>query len=432
MTRGSSFRILTAVIVMMAVFLSVFYLGTRVEAAPEPPQAIDTSIQTVAEALKSAAGWLASTHQNADGGFTSFSMGADAGASDVGGTLDALLALSSAGADVESQLAYLRGNLEQVSEYAAVDGSHAGKIVLSLASAGEDPRDFGGQNFVISLTVHLSPTGQYGVNTAFNQSLAILGLVAANEPVPELALEWLLSLQAREGDLSGSWSDGFGTDGNTDSTAMAMMALMASGYSDAEDALGQAIDFLGRSQLQTGGWEYATGFGENVNSTALVLQALLMAGEGLATPDSEWIRIGAGPLAELLSWQGESGAFQADFGDGRFDDFFSTVQTIPALAAVVASGEQIFVPAVIDESSSEQDSTEEPAPTESPEESEEAESLQQAESSQQEPPTKEVVVSEETEPESEEDNGGFSLCGAPLGLLVFAGMVVLVPKRRRR
>ena len=71
MTRGSSFRILTAAVVMTAVFLCVSYLGTRVEAAPEPPQALDTSVQAVAEALKSAAGWLTSTHQNADGGLFS-------------------------------------------------------------------------------------------------------------------------------------------------------------------------------------------------------------------------------------------------------------------------------------------------------------------------------------------------------------------------
>ncbi len=197
--------------------------------------------------------------------------------------------------------------------------------------------------------------------------------------------------------------------------------------------IGEAIEFLRRSQLQTGGWEYGMGFGENANSTALVLQALLMAGEGLATPDSEWVRIGAGPLAELLSWQSESGAFQADFGDGRFDDFFSTVQTMPALAAVVASGEQIFVPAVIDESPSEQDSADPPAPTAAAEEAEEPEEPEVPEEPAV-PPTKEVVVTEETEPEpeSEEDDGGFSLCGAPLGLLVFAGMLVLVPKRRRR
>ena len=36
----------------------------------------------------------------------------------------------------------------------------------------------------------------------------------------------------------------------------------------------------------------------------------------------------------MLAWQGESGAFQADFGEGGFDDFFSTAQSIPALGLI--------------------------------------------------------------------------------------------------
>ena len=51
------------------------------------------------EALLSAADWLISAHQNEDGGFSSFSIGADSAPSDVGGTVDALLALASADAD---------------------------------------------------------------------------------------------------------------------------------------------------------------------------------------------------------------------------------------------------------------------------------------------------------------------------------------------
>ena len=38
-------------------------------------------------------------------------------------------------------------------------------------------------------------------------------------------------------------------------------------------------------------------------------------------------------LDTLLAWQGASGAFQADFGDGPFADFFTTVQAMPALTA---------------------------------------------------------------------------------------------------
>ena len=56
-----------------------------------------------------------------------------------------------------------------------------------------------------------------------------------------------------------------------------------------------------------------------------------MLGDDLTSTDSHWVRNGVDPVTALLSWQGESGAFQVDFGDGRSDDFFSTAQSLVAL-----------------------------------------------------------------------------------------------------
>ena len=63
-------------------------------------------------------------------------------------------------------------------------------------------------------------------------------------------------------------------------------------------------------------------------------QALVSAGEDISSAESPWMQQEKSPLVALLGWQGESGAFQADFGDGGFDDFFSTVQSIPALGLI--------------------------------------------------------------------------------------------------
>jgi len=38
------------------------------------------------------------------------------------------------------------------------------------------------------------------------------------------------------------------------------------------------------------------------------------------------------PVDALLAWQDSNGAFQADFGQGRFDDAIATLQAIPAVA----------------------------------------------------------------------------------------------------
>lgn len=295
------------------------------------PAGAQTPPSGPAERAAAAANWLIAVHQNDDGGYSAFSAGANVAPSDVAGTVDTLLALAPAGADLAAPLNYLQNNPDAVAAYAAQDGGTAGKLLMALTAAGQNPRDFLGYNLVISLTAHLSLTGQFGVNNAFNQSLAMLGLDAAGDAVPAGAVDWLLAQQAPAGDVAGSWDDGFGTAGNPDATAMAIMALVAAGRPAGDPALIAARDFLAAAQ-QDGGWEYGPGFGPNANSTALVILALQALGEDFAGAESAWARNGQSPQAILFGWQSDSGAFQADFGDGPFDDFFTTVQALPAAA----------------------------------------------------------------------------------------------------
>ena len=281
-----------------------------------------------------AARWVMS-HQNDDGGFTSFSTGANANLSDVNGTLDAMLAVAATGHNPaapypghsQTAVSYLHANPQAVADYAATNGGQAGKLLLGLTSVNQDPRTFADHNFVISLTQHLSPTGQFGVNDAFNQSLAMLGLTAVHQPVPPAATDWLISQQAADG----SWDDGFGTLSNPDATAMAVMALVGSGLPVTHTAILDARAFLHSVQLPSGGWAYTTGLGESSNTTALVIQALAALGEDFYILDGDWAPDGTtSPLVALYRWQNSNGAYQVDYGTGRFDDFFATVQALPA------------------------------------------------------------------------------------------------------
>ncbi len=289
--------------------------------------------------LAEAVNWLVQTHQNSDGGYTAFSSGADLAPSDVAGTVDALLALAASGYNPAwpfpgreaTPIDFLRDNADSVAAYAGQDGGSAGKLLLALTAANQDPRDFAGYNLVISLTAQLSPTGQLGASNAYNQSLALLALSAVHEPAPPSAREWLVGLQLPDGEQAGSWDDGFGTQGNTDGTAMATMALLASGSAPGDPEIVAARDFLARSQLPEGDWAYGPGLPASANSTALAVQALSALGEDFYTSESSFAQNGVSPLAALLAWQDVSGAFQADFGSGRLNDFFSSVQSIPAL-----------------------------------------------------------------------------------------------------
>jgi len=413
--------------VISALSLSVIAVGLLLLLLVTTPVLASPSFQegvpfpSPVEAQEAAVNWLVTTHQNSDGGYTSFSFGADQADSDIGGTIDALLALNYAGAERSGPLGYLAENVEDLVTYGLQDESTAGKLVLALSTAGLDPRDFEGEDFVVTLTTHLSQAEQSNVKIAFNQALAILGLAAAGESVPESSVEWLLSLQASDGDLAGSWDDGFGTMGNADSTAIAIMALIASGRSSEDDEITAALDFLGQAQLDSGGWEYGPGFGENANSTALVLQALVVAGEDLTSAGSPWQTKTVTPQTALLAWQSESGAFQADFGDGRFDDFFSTVQSIPALSFLPEPAPE---PTEVPTETPEPTATAKPtvAPTETP--------LPPTEKPEptNEPTAERVVVSPASEtPQNSgqsapEDSGGSTM----IIILVAVGLVLLV------
>jgi hypothetical protein len=305
------FTLVTGIAVALFIAASVFGILGRTAYAQDA---------AAAEAIGPAAAWLVEAHQNADGGYTAFSTGANASPSDAGGTVDALLALAATGQPVDDPLSFLESQPDGLVALLSQSGGSAGKAVIALALAGADPSAFAGLSPVISLTQQFSPNGDANVADPFNQALAILGVVAAGEPIPPAAVDYLISLQAAQGETAGSWDDGYGTAGNIDATAMAVMALYAAGMEADSPALQAAGDFLTNAQLASGGWGYAPGMPESANSTALGLQALVALGRDITAAE-----------AALLAWQQPSGAFAADFGDGRFDDFFTTLQALPAL-----------------------------------------------------------------------------------------------------
>lgn len=323
----SRLRITTAVLAVA--FLFTLLLTSQLRAAPQA----NTAVPDQARAAENGVIWLVETHQNDDGGYTAFSAGANQSPSSVPGTLDAILAIAATGhspavnypGQASNPVTYLQTHADDVAVYAANGGGNAGKVLLALTAVSQNPRDFGGYNFVISTTAQLSPTGQLNATTAYNQALALLGLIASREPISPTSVTWLKDQQT----VAGSWPDGFGVDNNPDATALAIMALVAAG--EPLTSLDTAVSFLQTAQNDDGGWGYTASSDSNPNSTALVIQALKALGEDFYSPTSDWAKNGVSPLAALLSFQSETGAFQADFGTGPFDDFYATVQSLTAV-----------------------------------------------------------------------------------------------------
>ena len=267
---------------------------------------------------KKATDWIV-TYRNQDGGYTSFSTGKDVAASDAGGTVDALMGLTPAGYQgMESaEINYLTAHNADLETYAKGSGGAAGKTVLALVASEEDPTNFGGVNYVAILVEKFNSQDGSADATPFAHSLAMLGLAAAQRPIPSAAIIYLQSKQSP----NGGWDDGYGTDDNPDATGAALMALVASGVPSEDGSIIGGVELLKKGQLESGGWEYSPGAGESPNSTAFAIQGLLAAGEEVSEG-----------LAALQRYQSETGAFQVDLGQGLADDFYATIQSLPALA----------------------------------------------------------------------------------------------------
>ena len=320
-----SFTVLFSTILLLALF-GVTGFGVEVSAETTPPRAAFTDQRDAADA---AANWIATTHQKDDGGYGNFGFG-DSAAS---GTLDAILAIASTGynpgipmpGEMADPVSFLRASSADLKTYADSNGGAAGKTVMGLVAAHENPADFAGEDYIVALTNHFSPTGEAG-STATLQSFAMLGIAAANAPMPANAVTHLISLQAADG----SWDDGFGTSPNTDATAMAIMALIAAGESPTSSAVMAAKMSLANTQSATG-WAYGGSGSASPNSTALAIQALAALGEDFYTGSSPWAQGGKSAQTLLLDMQVANGAVQADFGSGPADNLFATLQAVPAI-----------------------------------------------------------------------------------------------------
>lgn len=198
--------------------------------------------------------WLAGQQRN-DGGWGFF------GSSDAGQTLDAVFAYVGNGFDplsvratagVTTALDFLEGAAARYTrdDAGAIFPAQTGKLIVGVVASGRNPNQFGidpsnvypdGLRLVDDLLSTYQPaTGAYsstalrgfssGAANATNQAFAILGLAAAQRPIPENALAFLVSLQAEDG----RW-------GSVDTTGLALQALIAGGASDVYQQFDPAI-----------------------------------------------------------------------------------------------------------------------------------------------------------------------------------------------
>lgn len=243
---------------------------------------------------------------------------------------DGVLALVAAGGSrdtIEKAVAYMATRPPQE----LTRGGQIGRLLMAVTAARHNPRDFGGANYVRALADKYNPaTGAYDQGV-YGHALAVLGMVAANESVPEQAITFIRVNECP--------NFGFGHDtgcpggADADTTAIVLSALVAVRVAPADPIRVHTRDYLlGVAQNRTGGFGHRPGEPDNANSTGLVLSAIVALGENPTA--SPWTRPdGGGPVGVLLALQQSDGGFRFD-ASASAPDPYATFQAVPPLAGV--------------------------------------------------------------------------------------------------
>ncbi len=216
--------------------------------------------------------------------------------------------------------------------------SRLGILAVAAVAGDASPYAFGGVDLIHELTgTYHTATGAYSTTAsagnALNQIWSVLGLAAAQEPVPAMAVTYLVGLQ----DAGGGWdTSGWGPD--VDSTALALQALMASGHvTPTAPTVIMGVGYL-QTQQQQGSWGYndfsSGNYTINPDSTAAAIQALAALGY---TPATESWADGSNPHDALASCQQADGSVVArdtvsDTFVGFWNATLGTVNSVPGLA----------------------------------------------------------------------------------------------------
>ena len=198
------------------------------------------------------------------------------------------------------------------------------RSILAIVAAVENPRDFGGINYVDKLLTFYQGN-QMGDATLLNDDFwGILALAAIGES-PQIIQNMKGFIISRQ-NSDGGWGWTVGGNSDADNTAAAISALVAAGESPGSQTITKALNYLKSRQQNDGGFVSEGATNSAVDSW--VISALTSVGQ---SPISEgWWKSGNNTVGHLLSLQDADGAFRWSAAQ-RSNPQWMTAYAIPAL-----------------------------------------------------------------------------------------------------
>ncbi len=280
---------------------------------------------------------------------------------DIGGfAISAWALMALAAAEEEDAVGDVIDYLEDEADTSDFDATDWARMILAIVAAGENPGDFGGDDYIEGLLDTCETeddTGedyqQIGDPDLLNDDFwGVIALAAADESIDDDIINFILEWQNDEADDTG-WGIETGDPGDVDNTAAAVMALIA-GDANADDAIDEALDFLADAQNDDGGFPEDPGGDSNVASTSWAILAIEAAG---GDPNgSDWEASDGTPIDYLLELQESDGSFPLS------EDSSSNTEWMTAYAIVALLGDPYPV-AAVDSSGGDGDGSVKTSPT---------------------------------------------------------------------
>jgi len=263
--------------------------------------------------------------------YLSGEQGTDGSIGGFGASAWVVMAIAAAGEDPRD---WKTGSNPSIVDYLATNADDAdsatdyARMLLAIVAAEEDPNDFGGRDFVSLLESTYDGT-QIGDNVLLNDDFwGVMGLIAAGRNPDSEIISGCVAFILSNQNLDGGWSWGVGADSDVDDTAAAIMALIAAGESSGSVAITEALAYIKSTQMDSGGFE--SWGSTNADTDSWGIDAIAAAGQD---PIAAAWTSGAGntPVDDLLTFQQGDGSFYWQTGNPGMSIHKTTACAITAL-----------------------------------------------------------------------------------------------------